>query len=557
MRFYRFASSAGVASRQGSAAGAELAAAGAERQPDVRAPGARRRALLRGGLSMVALVMLAFVNLSDYPKMWFDEGIHLHVPKAVVNYGVYADCSSDGFRYYGPTLSVGPTVMLPVAFALWIGGVGVWQARAVMALYLVLAIVAFFALARRVENPRFAWVATALLLASPGVDIVWLGRQLLGEVPGLLFLVLGLIVWLDGWPAASLRRLALAGLLFGLAVVTKYQFLILLGPGLVLACAADRLYYRQLAPVSFLVPLAITVVCFAAWQAIGIVYLGPSVASENLKLMAAATAGAAASFSADQMRRAAEYLLDFRLYASLLLPALAYTLFRAVARDRRSQMWTTLLCFVLPGFCWFVTMSIGWPRYAFAAAAVGALMVARLLGDLTGGFRWRGLRGAGRPNSAVPAALGLTAWLWLVLAVAPGIAMSAHRVLFPPPNHAQAMAMYLDRHVPRTALVETWEPEMGFLTDHRYHYPPPALLIDAVAFIWTGGPPLAARYDFLDDAHPDYVLEGEFARWVKLYPDAVLEQGYRLETEIGAYRLYGRRSSHDRTRAEEVIQVPR
>lgn len=503
-----------------------------------------RRVLFRL-LPVGALVMLAFVNLADYPKLWFDEGIHLHVPKAIVKFGVYADYNSEGFQYYGPTMSVGPTVMLPVALALRLGGIGIWQARLVMAFYLLAAIVAFFVLARRIGGARCGWVATLLLVSSPGLDLVWLGRQLLGEVPGLLFLLLGLILWLDERGRPSAWRLAAVGLLFGLAVVTKYQFLIPLGPGLLLAWAADRFHYRRLAPAVFLVPLIVTIACFAVWQAIGIVYLGPSMASENLRLMGTAAAGAAWTFSVEHVRRAGAYLVSFPLYASLLLPALAYSLFRATDRDRRSQAWTTVLCLILPGLAWYLAASIGWPRYAFSAAAIAALPVARFLGDLTDGFRWPGMPGvpSDRPAAAHAPALALTAWLWLFAAVVPGLVMVGDRVLRPPANAGRAMAAYLEERVPHTALIETWEPEMGFLTDHRYRYPPPALLIDAVAFIWTAGPPLSARYDFMREKSPDYVLEGEFARWVQLYPAARLNERYRLTKEIGAYRLYQRRST--------------
>lgn len=536
-----------------------LAPLATERHQAGRPATAGRCGVLRRLLAGVALVLLAFVNLGDYPKMWFDEGIHLHVPKAVVKYGVYADYSSEGFRYYGPTMSVGPTVMLPVALALRIGGIGILQARAVMALYLVAAVVAFFALARRIGGGRFAWIATLLLVSSPGLDLVWLGRQLLGEVPGLLFVAAGLAVFLNAWVRPSFWRLSAAGLLFGLAVVTKYQYLILLGPGLALAWMADRLYYRRLPSATFVVPLAVTVACFALWQVIGIAYLGPSVASENIRLMRTAAAGAAFSFSIDHLRRAATFLLSFQLYAFLLLPAVAYSAFRALERDIRSQMWTTVLCLTLPGLLWYATASIGWPRYAFAAGAIAALPVARFLGHLTDGFRWPGLPSANESGQelACPRALALMAWLWMLVAIVPGLLTVGFRVLHPPPNEAQAMAAYLERHVPQSALIETWEPELGFLTDHRYRYPPSTLLIDAVAFVWDAGPPPAARYDFLGAASPDYVLEGEFARWVQLYPAARLNRHYRLTAEFGAYRLYQRRTPGDAADAAEDESISR
>jgi len=65
---------------------------------------------------------------------------------------------------------------------------------------------------------------------------------------------------------------------------------------------------------------------------------------------------------------------------------------------------------------------------------------------------------------------------------------SLSHVIFPPDNAPLVMAKYMDDNIPKDALIETWEPEMGFLTDHNYHYPPQILLDTAVGFKWRGGP---------------------------------------------------------------------
>lgn len=95
---------------------------------------------------ILLVYFLVFHNLTRFPAPWFDSGSHLHVPKTLVKYGVYADISSEGFRYYGPTIGVGPTVMLPIAAAFKLFGIGLLQARLVMALYLLAAIYAFYRL---------------------------------------------------------------------------------------------------------------------------------------------------------------------------------------------------------------------------------------------------------------------------------------------------------------------------------------------------------------------------------------------------------------------------
>jgi len=149
-------------------------------------------------IGLAFVFVLAFTNLVDFPLTWFDEGSHLHVPKTLVRFGVYADYSRDGFRYFGPTIGVGPTVMLPIAAAFKLFGIGLFQARVIMALYLVGAVIVFYGLARLLGGPRLALVATALLVVTPGLGLVEYGRQVLGEVPGLLFTLAGFCY--SRWP---------------------------------------------------------------------------------------------------------------------------------------------------------------------------------------------------------------------------------------------------------------------------------------------------------------------------------------------------------------------
>ena len=212
-------------------------------EPEFQAlPAANRRALsiALGAAALVVLGVLVFYNLTAWPVTWFDEGSHLHVPKTLVTDGVYADKSSDGYRYFGPTLGVGPTVMLPIALAFEFGGIGLLQARVVMALYLLAALAAFFKLASRFDGKRFAVIAVALLVTMRGASTLEYGRQVLGEVPGLFFMVAGLALWFGGKERTSILRLIGAGLLLGLSIVTKSQNLLVIAPALLVAATVPK-----------------------------------------------------------------------------------------------------------------------------------------------------------------------------------------------------------------------------------------------------------------------------------------------------------------------------
>lgn len=503
-----------------------------------------RLRLLAVAAVLAAVAGLSLWNLTDYPTPWYDEGSHLHVPKTLVLRGQYADYSSDGFRYYGPTIGVGPTVLLPIAGLFAVFGVGLWPARLVVVAYLWGALAAFYVLGRQLGGGRLAAAALALLIGTRGVAVIDYGRQVLGEVPGLFFAAAGLAVWLSAWERPGWRRLVMAGGLLGLAAVTKTQNFIILAPALAAGWLLNLAYYRGLPQRVFLVPGLALAAVFGLWQATVVVLLGPGAAAENLALYRQATASAAAVFSPDLMERAVRELLSLKVYLGWLAPALAYGAALAAPRTRDGQRWGMLWLLIAVNLAWYVVASVSWIRYAFVGLALSSLLVARFFFDLTGGLRLdaAGLWAAWRQSAADWPARAVRAVLagWLALMIVVPLAQTALPVLRPPVNGARAMADYLDAHVPRTALIETWEPELGFLTNHTYHFPPQALLYQAVRYRWAGGPPPAQGYDFVSQSRPEYVLAGAFSKYVDFYPAAWLDE-YDLVTEIGAYSLYHRR----------------
>jgi 4-amino-4-deoxy-L-arabinose transferase-like glycosyltransferase len=485
--------------------------------------------LALGGLFALA-VLLAFVNLPYAPRTWFDEGSHLHVPETLLRYGVYADISSEGFRYYGPTVGVGPTVMLPIALSFQLAGVGLVQGRIIIVAYFIVATVAFYLLACRISGSRIALLSLALLLASRTVryeGMIEYGRQVLGEVPGIAFLLLGMLAWaaaVDSRQTRTARRstlyAALAGLAFGLALVTKNQFVLIVPPTLLLVALLDWRYYHIGSWPMRLLPLFIACACFALWMLIQLQFLGPGSFAANLAQTRQAAGGAIFVFDVAATRRALIYIVES--YAGLLVPALTYGLWRC--RQRSADALVLLPTLLLPSLwlCWYV-VSLGWPRYALPAVVFGALAIAVLVRDV---FVW--LQSQGKQ---------WLAWLlatYVALVILVPMALSA-RVVFSPVNGAQQMAAFLNSAVPEAAIVETWEPEMAVFTDHNFHYPPIELLDVAVRNTWLGGPPLA--YDGLA-ARPRYVLLGSFGSWVGIYDQQVLDSEYEVLYTADPYALY-------------------
>lgn len=495
-------------------------------------------------ITIAVIVFLVLYSLMDYPLTWFDEGSHLHVPKTLVRFGVYADYSSEGFRYYGPTVGVGPTVMLPIAGIFWLFDIGLLQARLVMAFYLLAAFYAFYILARSLGGRRLAWVALILLVSSRSVGILLWGRQVLGEVPGFFYIAAALGLWFAKWEQAGWGRLVLVGLLLGLAMITKYQYLLFLAPTLALAWLVNLVYYRIAPQRTYVVPGIVAAACFAMWQIYMIVYLGPATASDNLRTLREASAGAALSFSPALMEESLKVLISFPTFLGSLLPVLIYGFLLALPRRRGGQQWGTLWILVAVNLGWYVFASIGWWRYAFLGLALASLFVARLFYDLTDGFQlsvarlWKDLRRGESTSTVSSHMLRVVMLIWLAIMIIAPLGESVWEIVSPDFNAPEAMAAYLNEHVPQDALIETWEPEMGFLTDHNYHFPPTQLLPQAVSQASLDGPLVSGTYDFVQTQHPHYVLVGEFGRGVALYPADVLAARYRLVTCIGGYELY-------------------
>jgi hypothetical protein len=498
----------------------------------------RLRRLTYAGLTVA--VLCAGVNLTRWPVPWFDEGIHLHVPEAIVRHGAYADFSSEGLRHFGPTLAVGPTVMVPIAGVFAAFGVGLLQARLVMAAYLVAFVAAFYVLGKRLGGRVTGLVAGALVLSAPGASAVEYGREVLGEVPGAFFLAIGLVTWFSAWAKPSIGRLVAAGLLLGLATATKHVYLLALGPALLAAWILNLLYYRTVPQYVFLVPGAICAAIFGVWQVAVLAWVSPGSLADNWALLRKTSDGAAFVFSATTSRQSLLELLGVNGYFGLLLPALAYSGWRARRKTLHDQMWGVVWLIAIANLGWYVLASLGWIRYAFVGLSLSALLVGRLWRDLM-----RTVAQASAHGHPKAASIRLAVAVWLVAVVGLPLTSTATKIARVPPADAAAVSGWLRTHVPADTVVETWEPELEIFSDHRFHYPPPALLIHAVAHVARGGPAPATQYAFRDAGVPEFVVVGAFARWVGLYADSDLSADYTLAHRQGPYAVWKRRGSAD------------
>lgn len=219
------------------------------------------RFILLGVLAAIALWTTR--HFLDAPRPWLDEGIYLQAARHLAETGRFGLTAEPGRDIPLTFITVGFPVIAPVALAFKAFGISFVVGRSVALLFLVWCAGAGSLLMRRLYGRRAGlWAVILLATFSPFYGH---GKNLLGEVPGLVYLFSSL--WLlcawDEQGSKAKRRPLLFGILFGLAVTTKPSFLVLL-PALALAVVLRR-NRSQIRARELIVAGMASVVVFAVW----------------------------------------------------------------------------------------------------------------------------------------------------------------------------------------------------------------------------------------------------------------------------------------------------
>lgn len=194
----------------------------------------RKMLWMRCGQIAAAIIFLfaiffATFHLKESPSVWYDEGIYIQGAVNALQYGKIGIQLSPAEITHISRISVSYPLIYPLAGWFKIFGASVISARSFMALVLFLFLAASFLFARKVFGPLLA-VGTLLLLAT-FPPLYGNGKSVLGEVPGLFYLVFSLLCLRLSFNFLDKKRkmwLLLAGIFIGFSVATKPIFIILL-----------------------------------------------------------------------------------------------------------------------------------------------------------------------------------------------------------------------------------------------------------------------------------------------------------------------------------------
>jgi 4-amino-4-deoxy-L-arabinose transferase-like glycosyltransferase len=499
------------------------------------------------GVLLVLLVLLAAtVKLESAPPLRWDEGWTMSVARNWVERNHY------GRILQGKMVPSGLEAAFPVtavvSFSFRLLDVGVCQARAPGVFFILGTLAIVYYLACRLYNRRIAVTTLLVLLfmspAHPDLHPVLMGRQVMGEMPMMFYLLAGYAFFLSAQDK-PLWAMPLAVFFWGVALITKAQ-----------------VWPFWLA--SLLVPLLVTL-CSRRWKLAGLLAVGMICSLTSARLLiwlqqlllepetnpltpivglyyVTALVGVP---RARLLALVATLLFGIPTLAGLYYGIRSFIKSRdkLLAQDPRDVIRLALLVLTTSWFGWYLILSNGWPRYLFPAAFGGSIFLAAMMGNLTENFSLYStikrvdftIKHRRLSNQGVGV---LVAVLLAMISVPMTLKMLYQSYVVGADASVLEVIDFLNTQTPSDSVIETYDPELFFLLKRRYHYPPDQIHIDLIRRAYLAQD-VSIDYDPLA-ADPDYLVVGPQSKVWGLYDDAVQSGAFRLVYDFSRYSLYRR-----------------
>lgn len=314
-------------------------------------------------LAVVAMFVLVVSvwSLETNPGFWFDEGIIAGAADNIAKHGVYGtQVAPEEFHTNNFWITTGYPAVFPMALVFKLFGSSVVTARIIPLLYLFsFVIVAYFFL-RKLYGETPAMFSTALLATF--APLYGNGKAVLGETPGLFWIVLGSSFYLLFEERREKKFLLAAAFSWGLAAATKPYYLLFSISALFVALYA-RLHQKTLQTVDAVMSGVIFLLPVALWAFFA--FDTSSFANFNSTLSYFLNSYGVATF---------EPLANLFRFVSESTPihfaVLAITVFAAWIFSKKHGIQTPavvggLLIFIALSFLWYLKTP-GWYRYFYA-----------------------------------------------------------------------------------------------------------------------------------------------------------------------------------------------
>lgn len=205
-------------------------------------------------LGIMFVLFYSFSTLTTKPRIWTDEAVSIDIARNYQTERILdVKVAPSEFSGFGERLqSTGYPVTVPLAWFFNFFGFGLAQARIYMLLWL-LAVACFSFWLGKEWFGEWKGVSIFFLLIS-FASLYASGRTVVGEIPGFLFLLVGLYFLFDQ------KKYFWSGMVLGFAVVSKLSVFALVIPALVLTYLFDwRNFFRVLVPLALgMLPAGVT-----------------------------------------------------------------------------------------------------------------------------------------------------------------------------------------------------------------------------------------------------------------------------------------------------------
>ncbi|MGQ9688446.1 MAG: ArnT family glycosyltransferase [Desulfobaccales bacterium] len=490
------------------------------------------------GLLLSGVIAWAsFYNLVNYPALWWDEAIFSETAANLAQHGRYAFTvqSPDQLSDLDYRISAGPVVILPVALAYRLLGVGLVQGRLVAGLYLGFAFLALFLAGRRLFGFPAAFLAVVLALV--GTDVIYWGRSVLGDVPALALFLFALYFLVQ---ALEEERVGLSsflgGLFLGLAFDAKEFYGLAFIPPLIALARRDwRAWPRLSKRVGmYSLGLALPVAAYLALKAVILGGLWPAIwhfwEQKTLLRHEFFTPLTIGRVYGESFR----YLLTHPIFLAALPGCL--WLWRSGRLTAGRTLWLGNF------FLWTLVYctAVFWHRFAlpalFLAAPLAAWLVCRVISRLTADVP---------PRALVWVSAGFLAWFFTWLA--PVVGLDYMRIMFQQQEQPpQRLVEFLHQKLPPRCLIETPEYELVFLDDrHRIHLMPAFFFVESSDKEVKLLNPRRVPYNF-NQIRADVLILGCFGKGIfsQVYPPSQVKRYWKQVARIHNYDIYVRRAAN-------------
>jgi 4-amino-4-deoxy-L-arabinose transferase-like glycosyltransferase len=426
-----------------------------------------------------------------------------------------------------PLIANGPGVVLPIALVFKLFGVGLLQARLVVVGFLLVFVLLYYLSVRKLFGETAAILALLLLLAVPRQGIFYYGRLVLGNVPALAYYLAGFLLFLRSCDDKGYGSAVGAGLFFGLAMVTKGQFGLVL-PALMALIVIDWEFFKRLDIKKAVLTFGIAVAMMGLWFLIQFYMVGFENIDQHMASIRSSSEVTVSAFRFERIPKNLWYLVRSG-YVLFVLPGLVYAVVQLFKRRDRRQLF--LVIFILTWTAWNVIASVGWPRYLFTPYVLGVMLTGKFLTDMVASIRSEGI---GKGSALAWGRNLLVAAIVIGTLYAFGVQLVT--LFSEPDKSAQEFAGYLEAHIEDGAVVESWEWQLDILADVNYHHPPNDLVDKQTAYIHYGDEFVTNYNPFY--YQPEYLIIGPFSKGMTLYSQYIQAGCCELVYQSGDYDLY-------------------